>query len=52
MMGSMMPFSLTDATSSDRSPMTWRGWLGLGSSKSIGTRRPIGAPAEAASAST
>ena len=48
----MMPFSATDAISSDRSPMTWRGWFGFGSSSSIGTIRPTGAPADAASAST
>ena len=48
----MIPFSAIDAISSDRSPMTWRGWFGFGSIWSIGIRRPIGAPADAASAST
>ena len=52
MSGSMIPFSAIDAISSDRSPMTWRGWFGFGSSWSIGTMRPIGAPAELVSAST
>ena len=44
--------SVIDAMSSDRSPITWRGWLGFGSISSIGTTRPTGAPAEEASAST
>ena len=48
----MMPFSAIDAISSDRSPMTCRGWFGFGSMRSIGTIRPTGVPAEAASAST
>ena len=48
----MMPFSAIDAMSSDRSPMTCRGWSGFGSMRSIGTSRPIGVPAELASAST
>ena len=48
----MIPFSAIEAISSDRSPMTWRGWFGFGSIRSIGTRRPMGAPADAASAST
>ena len=48
----MMPFSVTEAISSARSPMAWRGWSGLGSIWSIGTIRPTGAPAEAASVST
>ena len=52
MIGSMIPFSAIEAISSDRSPMTWRGWFGLASICSIGTIRPIGAPAELVSAST
>ena len=48
----MIPFSAIDAISSDRSPITWRGWFGLGSIWSIGTIRPTGVPADAASAST
>ena len=50
--GSMIPFSPIEAMSSDRSPMTCRGWFGLGSISSIGTIRPTGVPADAASAST
>ena len=38
----MIPFSATDAISSDRSPITWRGWCGFGSSSSIGITRPTG----------
>ena len=52
MIGSMMPFSAIEAISSDRSPMTWRGWFGLGSIWSIGIIRPMGLPAELVSAST
>ena len=48
----MIPFSAIDAISSERSPMTCRGWSGFGSTWSIGTRRPMGVPAELASAST
>ena len=48
----MIPFSAIEAISSDRSPMTWRGWFGFGSISSIGTSRPTGVPADAASAST
>ena len=48
----MIPFSAIDAISSDRSPMTCRGWFGLGSIWSIGISRPTGVPADAASAST
>jgi hypothetical protein len=42
--GSMIPFSAIDAISSDRSPITWRGWFGLGSMMSMGTMRPTGTP--------
>jgi hypothetical protein len=42
MSGSMIPFSATDAMSSERSPITWRGCPGLGSSRSIGIIRPTG----------
>src|SRR5438445_8345649 len=42
--GSSTPFSRTDATSSERSPMSCRGWCGLGSMSSIGTMRPTGSP--------
>jgi hypothetical protein len=52
MMGSMIPFSAIDAISSERSPMTWRGWFGFGSIWSMGIIRPIGLPAELVSAST
>ena len=48
----MIPFSAIDAISSERSPMTCRGWFGFGSIRSMGTIRPIGVPADAASAST
>ena len=48
----MIPFSAIEAISSDRSPITCRGWFGLGSIWSIGTIRPTGVPADAASAST
>ena len=48
----MIPFSAIEAISSDRSPMTCRGWFGFGSIRSIGTSRPTGVPADAASAST
>ena len=44
--------SVTEAMSSARSPMDWRGWSGLGSIWSIGTMRPTGAPADAARVST
>ena len=50
--GSMTPFSLIEAISSDRSPITWRGWFGLGSTSSMATIRPTGVPADAANAST
>ena len=48
----MTPFSAIDAMSSDRSPIIWRGCVGFGSIWSIGTIRPIGAPADADSVST
>ena len=48
----MIPFSVIEAISSERSPITCRGWLGFGSIRSIGTSRPTGTPADAASAST
>ena len=48
----MIPFSAIDAISSDRSPMTWRGWFGLGSMMSMGTMRPTGMPPGAVMAST
>src|SRR6185436_14110965 len=50
--GSSTPFSRTEAISSDRSPMAWRGWSGLGSMSSIGMRRPTGVPPGRASWST
>ena len=48
----MMPFSAMDAISSDRSPMTCRGWFGFGSIRSMATIRPTGVPADMARAST
>ena len=48
----MMPFSATEAINSDKSPIAWRGWSGLGSTVSIATIRPTGTPAEAARVST
>ena len=48
----MMPFSAIDAFNSVRSPISWRGWSGLGSTLSIGTMRPTGRPDEADSVST
>ena len=48
----MIPFSAIDAISSDRSPMTCRGWFGIRVDLVDRHQRPIGAPAELASAST
>ena len=48
----MTPFSAIDAISSDRSPMTCRGWFGFGSMRSMGTIRPTGAPPGTVMAST
>src|SRR5947199_1274011 len=42
--GSRIPFSRTEATSSVRSPILWRGWFGLGVMSSSGTSWPTGIP--------
>src|SRR5512139_1725681 len=39
--GSRIPFSLMDATISERSPKCFRGWFGFGSILSMSMRRPI-----------
>src|SRR5262245_59273718 len=38
--GSRIPFSLIDATISERSPNCFRGWWGLGSIRSVSMKRP------------
>src|SRR5437667_246516 len=42
--GSRIPFSRTEATSSVRAPILWRGWFGLGVMSSSGTSWPTGIP--------
>src|SRR5437867_636298 len=42
--GSRIPFSRTDATSSVMSPRVCRGWFGLGLRSSMGTSCPTGIP--------
>src|SRR5262245_33806163 len=39
--GSRIPFSLIEATISERSPKCFRGWCGLGSIRSMSIIRPI-----------